>query len=150
MLGVEVNSPDPVRLPVRAKTEGIYRQVVEPVAAGRCSGFVDQADGRAVIGIDAAAVLVEGATEFEGLIWRLSLDHQERASAILMADNSQSLPRRPPAIPGTGVRMRNHLATALSARQAELPWRPREDGMEILSGCQHAGGRGCPPPNPPP
>jgi hypothetical protein len=63
VLGVEVNSPDPVHLPVRASTEGVYRQVVELVAARRCSGLVDQADGHAVIGVDATAVLVKGATE---------------------------------------------------------------------------------------
>ena len=51
MLGVEVDGPGPVRLPVRAKTEGVYREVVELVAAGRCPGFVDQADDRAVIGV---------------------------------------------------------------------------------------------------
>jgi hypothetical protein len=42
VLGVEVNGPDPVRLPVRAKTDGVYREVVELVATGRCSGLVDQ------------------------------------------------------------------------------------------------------------
>ena len=63
MLGVEVNGPDPVRMPVRAKTEGVYREVVELVAAGRCSGLVDEADGRAVIGVDTTAVLVKGAAE---------------------------------------------------------------------------------------
>src|ERR1700729_3208541 len=50
-------------MPVRAKAEGVYREVVEPVAARCCSGFVDEADGRMVIGVDATAVLVEGATE---------------------------------------------------------------------------------------
>ena len=63
MLGVEVNGPDPVRLPVRAKTESVYREVVELVTTGRCSGLADQADGHAVIGVDATAVLVKGATE---------------------------------------------------------------------------------------
>ena len=59
MLGVEVNAPGPVHLPVRAKTEGVYREVVEPVATGRCSGLVDQADSHAVIGVDATAVFVK-------------------------------------------------------------------------------------------
>ena len=63
VLGIEINRPDPVHLPVRAEAEGVYREVVEPVATGRCSGFMDQADGRAVIGVDAMAVLVKGVTE---------------------------------------------------------------------------------------
>ena len=63
MPGVEVNGPDPVRIAVRAKTEGVYREVVELVAAGRCSGLVDEADGRTVIGVDTPAVLVKAAAE---------------------------------------------------------------------------------------
>ena len=73
MLGVEVNSPDPVHLPVRASTEGVYRQVVELVAARRCSGLVDQADGHAVIGVDATAVLMKGAIEGRReIVWRFA------------------------------------------------------------------------------
>jgi hypothetical protein len=88
VLSVEVNGPDPVRLPVRAKSEGVDREVVEPVATGRCSGLVNQADGHAVIGVDAAAVLVKGAIE-----GRRELHEHER-QVVLAAD----------AVPGPGAR----------------------------------------------
>ena len=90
MLGVEVDGPGPVYLPVRTKTEGVYRVVVELVAVGRCCGLVDQADDRALVGVDATAVLVEGATER-----RRELREHER-QVVLAAG----------AVPGPGARAR--------------------------------------------
>ena len=88
MLGVEVNGPAAVHLPVRAKTEGVYREVVELVATGRCSGLVDQADSHAVIGVDATAVLVEGAIEGRPEL------HEHERQVVLPAG----------AVPGLGAR----------------------------------------------
>lgn len=52
MLGVEVNSPHPVGLPVRAQAADVDREVVESIAARGGSGFLDQGDGHPVIGVD--------------------------------------------------------------------------------------------------
>jgi hypothetical protein len=88
VLSIEVNGPDPVRLPVRAKTEGVYREVVKPVATGRRSGLVDQADGHAVIGVDAMAVLVKGVAEESREL------HEHERHVVLAAG----------AVPGPGAR----------------------------------------------
>jgi hypothetical protein len=42
VLGVEVNTPDPVDLPVRAEAVDVDREVVEPVAARGGPGLMDQ------------------------------------------------------------------------------------------------------------
>ena len=63
MLGVEVNGPQPFGRPVRPQTADVHGEVIEPVAARRRPGLVDQADGHAVIGVDATAVLMKGAIE---------------------------------------------------------------------------------------
>jgi hypothetical protein len=87
VLGVEVNGPDPVHLPVRAKTADVHREIIEPVATGRLSGLVDQGDGHAVIGVDATAVLVKGATE------RRPELHEHERQVVLAAG----------AVPGSGA-----------------------------------------------
>jgi len=60
VLRVKVNGPQPFGLPVRAQSADVDREVVEAVAARGGAGLVDQGDGRAVVGVGAPAVLVEG------------------------------------------------------------------------------------------
>ena len=60
VLGVEVNGPQPFGLPVWAQSVDVDGEVVEAVAAWGGSGFVDEGDGHAVVGVGAPAVLVEG------------------------------------------------------------------------------------------
>ena len=102
MLGVEVDGPDPVYFPVRASPVGVYREVVELVAAGRCSGLMDQADGHAVIGVNATAVLVKDVTEGRRELY----DHERN---VVVAAG---------AVPGPGARPFSHtISSALRSNE---------------------------------
>jgi len=102
VLGVEVNGPDPVHLPVRTTTADVHRAVIEPIATGRLSGLMDQGDGDAVIGVDATAVLVEGVTER-----RRELHEHERH--VVLAGG---------AVPGPGARAISHtISSALRSKE---------------------------------
>jgi hypothetical protein len=74
--------------------------------------------------------------EFEGLNPAAGLDHQELASAILVAASPQSLAQGLISHFWYGSSGAQASRNSSGARQVELLWRPCGDRMEIPSDCQ--------------
>jgi hypothetical protein len=85
-----------------ASTADKYREVVELIATGRCSGLADQGNGHAVIGVNATAVLVKDVTEGRRELY----DHERN---VVVAAG---------AVPGPGARPFSHtISSALRSNE---------------------------------
>src|SRR5215469_987568 len=115
VLGVEVDRPQSVNKSVRPDAVHINGEVVEVVPVGMLAGLVNQADGHPVVGVHAAAVLmecvVEGRAELDehqGDVLLAARDvPRARAGAVLHDDLvGRPVERRPIVTHATGVQGR--------------------------------------------